>query len=116
MLSRSIAAGPLARPGWLRGFETRFKAFASAIVNKGTESGGIADRGRFTPLYPEALYLHLRSVIDFYLKDDSKGFERTDAFVEKSAAAAFDIVRTQALDSAVDLARFLIPGPHSRTK
>jgi len=116
MLSRFTAVGPLARPGWLRGFETRFKAFASAIVNKGTESGEIADRGRLTPLCPEGLCLHLRSVIDFYLKDDSKGFERTDAFVEKSATAAFDIIRTQALDSAVDLARFLIPGPHSRTK
>jgi hypothetical protein len=41
--------------------------------------------------------------------DDSKGFERTDAFVEKSAAVAFDLIRTQALDSAVDLARFLLP-------
>jgi hypothetical protein len=82
-------------------------------VAKGVESGEIADRGRLTPLYPEALYFHLRSVIDFYLKDDSKRFERTDAFVEKSAAVAFDVIRTQALDSAVDLARFLVPRPHA---
>ena len=116
MLSRFGAISPLARPAWMRGFETRFKAFASTIVAKGVESGEIADRGRLTPLYPEALYLHFRSVLDFYLKDDSKGFERTDAFVEKSAAVAFDVVRTQALDSAVDLARFLVPRPHACKK
>lgn len=116
MLTRFTAARPLAHPDWLRGFETRFKAFASRIIAKGIESGEIADRGRLTPLYPEALYLHLRAVIDFYLKDDSKGFERTDAFVEKSAAVAFDIIRKQVLDSAVDLARFLVPGHHSRMK
>lgn len=116
MLTRFTAARPLAHPGWLRGFETRFKKFASSIIAKGIESGEIADRGRLTPLYPDALYLHLRAVIDFYLKDDSKGFERTDAFVEKSAAVAFDIIRKQVLDSAVDLARFLVPGHHSRVK
>ena len=113
MLSRFGATGPFARPAWMRGLEARFKAFASGIVAKGVESGEIADRGRLTPLYPEALYFHLRSVIDFYLKDDSKRFERTDAFVEKSAAVAFDVIRTQALDSAVDLARFLVPRPHA---
>ena len=116
MLSRFGAVGPLARPAWMRGFETRFKAFASTIVAKGVESAEIADRGRLTPLYPEALYLHLRAIVDFYLEDDSKGFERTDAFVEKSAAVAFDVIRTQALDSAVDLARFLIPRPHACKK
>ena len=116
MLSRFGAIGPLARPGWLRGFEARFKEFASTLVARGVESGEIADRGRLTPLYPEALCLHLRAVIDFYLRDDSKGFERTDAFVEKSAAVAFDVIRTQALDSAVDLARFLIPRPHACAK
>ncbi|MGA7215094.1 MAG: TetR family transcriptional regulator C-terminal domain-containing protein [Terrimicrobiaceae bacterium] len=116
MLSRFGAIGPLARPAWLRGFEARFKEFASRIVGKGVESGEIADRGRLTPLYPEALCLHLRAVIDFYLRDDSKGFERTDAFVEKSAAVAFDAIRTQALDSAVDLARFLLPRPHACAK
>ena len=115
MLSRFVEAGPLARRGWLRGFEARFKAFASTVVARGIESGEIADRGRLTLLYPEALYLHLRAVVDFYLKDDSKGFERTDAFIEKSTAVAFDLIRTQALDSAVDLAKFLIPRSHSRT-
>ncbi|MEI7774534.1 MAG: hypothetical protein WCK17_07130, partial [Verrucomicrobiota bacterium] len=60
-------------------------------------------------LYPDAFYTHFRGVIDFSLKDDSRGYERTDAFIEKSVAVAFDLIRTQVVDSALDLARFLAP-------
>jgi hypothetical protein len=69
----------------------------------------IAERGRLSALYPEALYLHLRGAIDFNLRDESRGYERTDAFIEKTVAVAFDLLRTQVFDSALDLARFLIP-------
>jgi hypothetical protein len=109
MLSRLATLGPLARPDFLRGFESRFKAFAKAIVAQGVASGEIAERGRFSALYPEALYLHLRGAIDFNLRDESRGYERTDAFIEKTVAVAFDLLRTQVFDSALDLARFLIP-------
>ena len=109
MLSRLLKLGALARPVYLKDFESRFKRFAKTILDEGLAAGDIANRGPFTALYPDALYTHFRSVIDFHLKDESRGYERTDAFIEKSAAVAFDLVRTQILDSALDLARFLIP-------
>jgi AcrR family transcriptional regulator len=109
LLARLAKLGPLARPDFLRGFESRFKAFAKAIVAHGVASGEIAERGRLSALYPEVLYLHLRGVIDFNLRDESRGYERTDAFIEKTVAVAFDLLRTQVFDSALDLARFLIP-------
>ena len=109
MLSRLAKLGPLARPDFLRGFESRFKAFGKGIVAQGIASGEIAERGRLSVLYPEVLYLHLRGVIDFNLRDESRGYERTDAFIEKTVAVAFDLLRTQVFDSALDLARFLIP-------
>jgi ubiquinone biosynthesis protein COQ9 len=55
------------------------------------------------------LYIHFRAVIAFLLKDESQRFERTDAFIEKTVAFAFDLIRTQAIDSGIDLARFLVP-------
>ena len=54
-----------------------------------------------------------RSVIDYFVKDTSRGFERTDAYIEKSTALAFDVMQTQAIDSAFDLLRFLAPGRKS---
>jgi hypothetical protein len=53
--------------------------------------------------------VHWRSVLEYFLKDESQGFERTDAFIEKTVEFAFDLLRTQAIDSAADLARFLLP-------
>jgi len=97
------------RPVWLKGFEDAYKDFVRRLLDHGRERGEVAARGRLGDLYPEGFYLGLRSIIDFNLRDDSEGFQRTDAFIEKSVNLAFDLVRTQALDSALDLARFLGP-------
>jgi hypothetical protein len=87
-----------------------FLSFAHRLVERGTESGEIAERRGLTTLYPGILYVHLRWVIDQWLKDESEAFERTDAFIEKTVTLAFDLFRSQALDSAADLIRFLLPG------
>ncbi|HEX8296169.1 MAG TPA: TetR family transcriptional regulator C-terminal domain-containing protein [Chthoniobacteraceae bacterium] len=115
LLLRFERIGPMARPRYLNGFEKRFKQFAESVIAHGVATGEIADRGRLGMLYPEALYVHFRGVIDFLLKDESPGYERTDAFIEKSVAVAFDVIRTQFFDSAFDLARFLIPRAVWRT-
>jgi Tetracyclin repressor-like, C-terminal domain len=109
MLARISELGPLAKPAFLKGFEARFKAFTNSILQHGAALGEVAPRGRLSALYPDAFYTHFRGVIDFSLKDDSRGYERTDAFIEKSVAVAFDLIRTQVVDSALDLARFLAP-------
>ena len=109
MLSRIAPLGPLAKPLFLKGFEHRFRAFAKAVLDHGIAGNEVAERGRLAALYPDALYTHFRGVLDFYLKDDSRNYERTDAFIEKTVAVAFDLIRTQVVDSALDLARFLLP-------
>ena len=109
MLARISELGPLEKPAFLKGFETRFKTFAKSVLQHGAALGEVAPRGRLSAIYPDALYTHFRGVLNFSLKDDSKGYERTDAFIEKSVAVAFDLIRTQVVDSALDLARFLAP-------
>lgn len=101
---------PLSHPAALEGMRGEFLDFAHRLVDRGSETGEIADRRGLTSLYPGILYVHLRWVIDQYLKDESEGFERTDAFIEKTVTLAFDLFRAQALDSAADLLRFLLPG------
>ncbi len=109
LLFRFRDLSPTCNPDWLRGMEHRFKDWASGLIRHGNESGEIAERGRLSGLYPSALYLLFRSVIDFHVKDTSARYERSDAFVEKSVNLAFDLMRTQAIDSAFDLLRFLAP-------
>ncbi|MEM8954178.1 MAG: hypothetical protein AAGD22_08515 [Verrucomicrobiota bacterium] len=99
------------RPGWpskqLHGMRDSFVPFAKSIVDTGMERSEIVCRGPLNRGYPQGLFLHFLTVVDFNLNDDSQGFERTDAFVEKSVRLAFDLIGTQAIDSAADLVRFL---------
>jgi len=99
----------LCRPSSLEGLRNSFRDFAGEIIRHGMEEGAIAERGPLGSFYPEVLYIHWRSVLEYFLKDESRGFDRTDAFIEKTVELAFDLLRTQAIDSAADLARFLLP-------
>jgi len=110
LLSRFYDISPVSHPGAPEGMRAEFLEFARRLVTRGIESGEIADRRGLTTLYPGILYVHLRWVIDQYLKDESEEFARTDAFIEKTVTLAFDLFRSQALDSAADLLRFLLPG------
>jgi hypothetical protein len=109
LLLRLKGRGVLSNPPELEGFECRFLAFAQRLLEHGRTAGEIASRGPVVKLYPQAAYRLLRSVIDFHLRDASPRYERTDAFIEKSTTVLFDLIGKQALDSGLDLLRFLLP-------
>ena len=72
--------------------------------------GEIASYGQGSRVYAQVFALHFLSVIDFWLRDESPGFERTDAFIEKTVRLATDLIGRGPIDSAVDLARFFAGG------
>lgn len=94
-------------PRNLCGMREAFTEFAARVLDAGKESGEVACRGALAKTYPLGLFGHLISVIEFNLADTSTRFERTDAYIEKSVRLAFDVMGTQAVDSAFDLFRFL---------
>jgi len=98
-------------PQLLHGFEASYRAFIAEIIKHAHEQREIADRGRLNTFYPEAFLFHFRFLIEENLKDTSPGFERTDALIEKTVKLAFDLLKAQALESAVDLARWFIQLP-----
>lgn len=55
----------------------------------------------------EALWLHLVSVIDFWKKDTSPAFEKTDVFIEKTIDTGFELMDNEPLRKLVDLGKFL---------
>lgn len=109
VILRFTGLSPIARPVWLRGWWCVVKEFAKSLVDTGVTAGSIADRGRMLSAYPEMLTMLTRSVMEFFARDTSKGFEKTDAYIEKGCNLAFDLMQSQALDSAFDLAKFLLP-------
>ena len=99
---------PGLKPGCrsLRRMENVFADYAENWIDEGTENGEIAKRRNVTSWYPQAFTLVMLFVLDHWLKDESERFERTDALIEKGVTLVFDLIRTQALDSAFDLLRF----------
>lgn len=55
----------------------------------------------------EMAWLQLLYTIQFWVNDSSKGFEKTDLFIEKSLRAGFDLTDLAAVNSVFDLAKFL---------
>lgn len=58
-------------------------------------------------LIHEGAWLQFMSILKYWFDDTSKGFEKTDIFIEKSIRASFDIVYNVPLESIIDFGKFL---------
>lgn len=96
----------------LRGMEEKFAEFSRETARIGEKTGEIAGRGKVTSWFPRITWGQFIFLLDFYLKDESEAFERTDALVEKSTRLLFDAAGEQVIDSAFDLFRFLAGRSH----
>lgn len=113
-LNRSFAMHQLQRqrelrlvPGYLKDFKAAFESYVSNLLAEGKGSGEIASRPYLDQTYPRMFWLQMGFLLLFWKEDQSAGFERTDAAVEKSVNLAFDLVSKGAVDTAFDLAKFL---------
>lgn len=93
----------------LEGFRREFDAFSSRVIQKAREDGLIAELKQLNSLQEKGLYPQFRFLIDFHLKDASRGFEDSDALIEKTVRFFFDAARFPVLESSLDLLRFLAP-------
>ena len=55
----------------------------------------------------EALWLHFLSIIEFWKKDESPSFEKTDLFIEKTIDTGFEFLNNEPLKKIIDLGKFL---------
>ena len=57
--------------------------------------------------YPDLFWAKTLFILDFWVNDVSKGFEKTDTAIEKIVNTAFDWLGKSPLDSLFDLGKFL---------
>ena len=55
----------------------------------------------------EALWLHFISIIEFWKKDQSPSFEKTDLYIEKTIDTGFEFINNEPLKKIMDLGKFL---------
>jgi AcrR family transcriptional regulator len=94
-------------PPFLKEFRSSFEQFIGEILNAGKGKGEIANRPWLDEKYPRLFWLHMVFILRFWRDDDSAGFEKTDAAIEKSVNLAFDLISKGAVDTAFDFGKFL---------
>ncbi len=92
----------------LVGMRSAFLEFAGGVIHQGIEEGVVMDRKQLNQFYDKGLFEQFRAILYFYTKDDSEKFQDTDAFIEKTVKFVIDSMQSGVLDSAIDVARFLM--------
>ncbi len=96
-----------ATPVVLSGVKPIFENFAEGLINEGLETGELADRKFFSKRYKDALWIQFAFIINFWINDDSAGFEKTDEAVEKGINVTFDLFQRSPIDNLVEYGKFL---------
>jgi hypothetical protein len=104
---RTIDKRKLKTPIFMTDLKTAFKDYARDLMLEGKESREVQARKFLDERYPDAFWLQFLMVLDFWVKDKSKGFEQTDAMIEKSVNTSFDLIGSTVLDSVIDFAKFM---------
>jgi len=84
-----------------------FIDYADELIKEGIETGEIQKRMYISDKYGEGLWVQLLFVLSFWIKDESAGFEKTDAAIEKAVKLSFDLIGPGAVDSLFDMAKFI---------
>ena len=98
---------PELTPYFLQTFKTHFKEFIAEILLEAKETEEVMSRPYISDRYDEGIWLQFLFVLRFWIKDDSKGFEKTDAAIEKAVNLSFDLMGRGPLDAMVDFAKFI---------
>ncbi|MFD0940051.1 TetR family transcriptional regulator C-terminal domain-containing protein [Pedobacter boryungensis] len=97
----------LSTPEVLSGVKPIFENFAEQIINEGLESGELADRKFLSKRYKNALWVQYAFILNFWIDDDSKGFEKTDEAIEKGIQVTFDLFQRSPIDNLFEYGKFL---------
>jgi hypothetical protein len=81
--------------------------FSKEVVNEGLADKQLENRKYISEKYHQAIWLNVNFILSFWVKDDSKGFEKTDAAIEKSVNLLLELMGKSALDGFLDLGKFL---------
>jgi len=96
-----------ATPSVLSGTKTVFESFAEDIINEGLDSGELSDRKFFSKRYKDALWVQFAFIINFWMDDDSKDFEKSDEAIEKGINVTFDLFQRSPIDHLFEYGKFL---------
>ncbi|AQG79485.1 TetR/AcrR family transcriptional regulator [Spirosoma montaniterrae] len=88
-------------------FKEAFFDYARDLLAEGRESREVEPRPFVTDRYPNALWMQTLFVLNFWVRDVSKNFEKTDSAIEKAVNTSFDLIGRSPIDTLIDFAKFI---------
>ena len=90
-------------------FKFTFYDFANEILLEARENQELENRPipQLMKRYPDLFWAKTLYILDFWVNDISKSFEKTDTMIEKSVNTVFDLLARSPIDSLLDLGKFI---------
>lgn len=90
-------------------FKASFYDFMNELLLEARETREVEQRAipQLMQRYPDLFWAKTLFVLDFWINDTSKSFEKTDTMIEKTVNTAFDLLGRSPLDSLLDLGKFI---------
>ena len=90
-------------------FKASFYDFINELLMEARETREVEQRPipQLMQRYPDLFWAKILYILDFWIKDTSKSFEKTDTMIEKTVNTAFDLLGRSPLDSLFDLGKFI---------
>lgn len=94
-------------PTYLKRLKKSFQNYIDTLMLEGRDTSEVASRPVIESQYSNLFWMQLVFIIQFWIKDDSRKFEKTDTAIEKSVNLSFDLIGKGAIDSMLDFAKFM---------
>jgi hypothetical protein len=91
-----------------QGLKIEFETLSAEIIQEGIESGELLDRPFFAGKYKDALWVQFGYILNFWLKDTSAGFDKTDEAIEKGVNVTYNFFQRSPVDDLIDYGKFLV--------
>ncbi|OKS87947.1 TetR family transcriptional regulator C-terminal domain-containing protein [Mucilaginibacter polytrichastri] len=97
----------LSHPRVLDTLKVIVENFADDVIKQGLETGELADRRFLSKRYKDGLWMQFGFVLNFWINDNSAGFEKTDEAIEKGVNVTFDLFQRSPIDNLLEYGKFL---------
>jgi hypothetical protein len=90
-------------------FKASFYDYLNELLMEARETREVEQRPipQLMQRYPDLFWAKTLFILEFWIKDTSKSFEKTDTMIEKTVNTAFDLLGRSPLDSLFDLGKFI---------
>jgi hypothetical protein len=86
---------------------SRFKTFATELINEGNADKALKILQQNPRIFSEGAWIQFVLLLKFWMDDDSPGFEKTDVAIEKSVNTVFELFDNAPIERIIDLGKFL---------